>query len=160
MEMFSFTTPEESDAEHERLLNIEERLLQSIGLPYQVVKMCTGDLGVPAARKYDLEAWFPSEGRYRELTSTSSCTDWQARRLNIRYRPSVAAGQAAVGQQGRRAGGRAAGLRFVHTLNGTAFAIGRTISCLMEHGQQADGSVVLPPTLREALGVERINPVH
>ncbi len=141
VEMFSFTSPEASDAEHEQLLAIEERLLQTLGLPYRVVKMCTGDLGVPAARKYDLEAWFPSEGRYRELTSTSNCTDWQARRLNIRYRSS---------------GGKR--LRFPHTLNGTAYAIGRTISCLIENGQQADGSVVLPPALRDALGVERLNP--
>ena len=141
VEMFGFTTPEQSDAAHERILAIEEELLQLLEIPYQVVKMCTGDLGVPAARKYDLEAWFPAEGRYRELTSTSTCTDWQARRLNTRYRPT--------------AGGK---LRFVHTVNGTAFAIGRTISCLLEHGQQADGSVVLPKSLRESFGADRIPP--
>ncbi|MDP3770932.1 MAG: serine--tRNA ligase [bacterium] len=141
VEMFGFTTPEQGDAEHERILAIEEELLQLLELPYQVIKMCTGDLGVPAARKYDLEAWFPAESRYRELTSTSTCTDWQARRLNTRYRPT--------------AGGKP---RFVHTVNGTAFAIGRTIACLLENGQQADGSVVLPKALRESFGADRISP--
>lgn len=139
IEMFSFTTPEQGDEEHGRLLAIEEELLQLLELPYQVVRMCTGDLGVPAARKYDLEAWFPAEGRYRELTSTSTCTDWQARRLNTRYRPT--------------AGGKP---RFVHTVNGTAFAIGRTIACLLEQGQQADGSVVLPRALHESFGADHI----
>ncbi|MDO8598934.1 MAG: serine--tRNA ligase [bacterium] len=142
VEMFSFTTPEQSDAEHEFLLGIEERLLQSIGLPYQVVKMCTGDLGVPAARKYDLEVWFPSEQRYRELTSTSTCTDWQARRLNIRYRP--------------KDGGKP---RFVHMLNGTAWSMNRPICAILEHGQQADGSVVLPKAIAQEVGMDRITPV-
>ncbi|MBI4450078.1 serine--tRNA ligase [Candidatus Uhrbacteria bacterium] len=144
VEMFSFTTPEQSDAEHEYLLGLEERFLQALELPYQVVKMCTGDLGVPAARKYDLEVWFPSERRYRELTSTSSCTDWQARRLNIRYRPSEGGGKP----------------RFVHTLNGTAWSMNRPICAILEHGQQADGSVVLPKALRESFGAERIAPVQ
>lgn len=142
VEMFSFTTPEQSDAEHEFLLGIEERLLQSLGLPYQVVKMCTGDLGVPAARKYDLEAWFPSEQRYRELTSTSTCTDWQARRLNIRYRP--------------KDGGKP---RFVHMLNGTAWSMNRPICAILEHGQQADGSVVLPKAIAQEVGVDRLTPM-
>ncbi|MBI4433868.1 serine--tRNA ligase [Candidatus Uhrbacteria bacterium] len=141
IEMFSFTTAAAADAEHERLLALEEQLLQGLGLPYQVVKMCTGDLGVPAARKYDLEAWFPSERRYRELTSTSTCTDWQARRLRIRYRPAD--------------GGS---LQFVHTLNGTAFAIGRTICAILEHYQQADGSVIVPEVLRTDVGSDCILP--
>lgn len=144
IEMFAFTTPEESDAEHERLLAIEERFLQELNLPYQVVKMCTGDLGVPAARKYDLEAWFPSESRYRELTSTSTCTDWQARRLNIRYRPQTLDPRPP---------------RFVHMLNGTAFAIGRTICCLLENYQQSDGSIMIPEALRADAGMDRIVPL-
>jgi len=143
VEMFCLTSPEASDAEHEFLLGLEERLLQDIGLPYRVVKMCTGDLGVPAARKYDLEAWFPSEGRYRELTSTSTCTDWQARRLNIRYRP--------------KDGGKP---RFVHMLNGTAFSMNRPICAILEHGQQADGSVVLPKVIAQEVGIDCIAPVQ
>ena len=139
LEMFSFTTPEQSDGEHERFLHWEEELLQGLRLPYQVVKMCTGDLGIPAARKFDLEAWFPSERRYRELTSTSTCTDWQARRLHIRYRPT----------NGETP-------RFVHMLNGTAFAIGRTICALLEHGQQSDGSVVVPEILEKDVGTDVI----
>lgn len=141
VEMFSFTTTETSEAEHERLLALEEQLLQGLGLPYQVVKMCSGDLGVPAARKYDLEAWFPSERRYRELTSTSTCTDWQARRLRIRYRPAD--------------GGS---LQYVHMLNGTAFAIGRTICAILEHYQQPDGSVIVPEVLRADVGSDRMMP--
>ncbi|MFH1430652.1 MAG: serine--tRNA ligase [Candidatus Uhrbacteria bacterium] len=134
VEMFVFTTPEESDAEHERLLGIEEGLMQKLELPYQVLKMCTGDLGIQAARKYDLEAWFPSEQRYRELTSTSTCTDWQARRLGIRYKLPEG------------------GTAIVHTLNGTAFAISRTICAILENHQQEDGSVRIPEALRPFLG--------
>ncbi|MBI4142628.1 serine--tRNA ligase [Candidatus Uhrbacteria bacterium] len=141
VEMFSFTTPEQADAEHEVLLGLEERFLQALELPYQVVKMCTGDLGVPAARKYDLEAWFPSENRYRELTSTSTCTDWQARRLNIRYRQK-----------------KTPGVFFVHTLNGTAFSMNRPICAILENHQQADGSVVIPKALQSFVGVDRIVP--
>jgi seryl-tRNA synthetase len=151
VEMFVFTTPEQSDAELERLLGIEERFLQELNLPYRVVKMCTGDLGVPAARKYDLEAWFPSEARYRELTSTSTCTDWQARRLNIRYRPSQAGSRKQVAESRR--------LKFVHTLNGTAWSMNRPICCILENGQQSDGSVILPKVLQGELGMERISPV-
>ncbi|MDO8463283.1 MAG: serine--tRNA ligase [bacterium] len=139
VEMFSFTTPEQSLAEHEYLLGLEERLLQDVGLPYQVLKMCTGDLGIQAARKFDLEAWFPAEGAYRELTSTSTCTDWQARRLNIRYRP--------------KDGGAP---RFVHTLNGTAWSMNRPICAILENFQQADGTVMVPEVLRPWLGMDRI----
>jgi seryl-tRNA synthetase len=141
VELFSFTASEQSDQEHEALLAFEERFLQALKLPYQVVKMCTGDLGVQASRKYDLEAWFPSEDRYRELTSTSNCTDWQARRLNIRVRTE-------------------GGTKFAHTLNGTAVAIGRTISCLLECGQQKDGSVKLPDVLHGPMGTDTISVRH
>jgi seryl-tRNA synthetase len=118
-------------------LELEERLWQALEIPYQVVKMCTGDLGAPAARKYDLEAWIPSQNKYREVTSASTCTDFQARRLNIKYQD----------------GGEK---KFVHTLNGTAFAIGRTIIAIMENYQQKDGSIVVPEVLRKYINKDII----
>ena len=128
VEMFSFVAPEESAQEHERILAIEEEILGELGLPYRVVNIAVGDLGNSAAKKYDCEAWIPSQGRYRELTSCSNTTDYQARRLNIRVR-----------DDGRT--------RALHTLNGTAVAVGRTIVALLENGQLADGSVELPQAL-------------
>jgi seryl-tRNA synthetase len=128
VEMFSFVAPEDSEAEHERILAIEEEILQELGLPYRVVNIAVGDLGSSAAKKYDCEAWLPSQGRYRELTSCSNTTDFQARRLEIRAR----------GEHGTLT---------PHTLNGTAVAVGRTIIALLENGQRADGSVVLPEAL-------------
>jgi seryl-tRNA synthetase len=128
VEMFSFVTPEESAQEHERILALEEEILGELGLPYRVVNIAVGDLGNSAAKKYDCEAWIPSQGRYRELTSCSNTTDYQARRLNIRVR-----------DDGRT--------RALHTLNGTAVAVGRTIVALLENGQLADGSVELPQAL-------------
>lgn len=139
IEMFSFITPEKADEEHEFLLSLEEEFLQQLKLPYQVIKMCTGDLGAPAARKYDLEAWIPTQKKYRELTSTSTTTDFQARRLNIRYRHENKT-------------------EFVHMLNGTAFAIGRTIIAILENYQQEDGSVAVPEVLQNYLGKEVIKP--
>ncbi len=129
VEMFSFVEPSQSKSEHERLLSIEEEILQALGLPYRVVDIAIGDLGNSAARKFDCEAWIPSQAKHRELTSTSNTTDYQARRLEIRWRP---------------AGGKPETL---HTLNGTAVAVGRTIIALLENGQQEDGSVVLPEVL-------------
>jgi seryl-tRNA synthetase len=129
VEMFSFVAPEDSTAEHERILAIEERILAALELPYRVVNVAVGDLGNSAAKKYDCEAWIPSQGRYRELTSCSNTTDYQARRLNIRART------------GKRT-------QTVHTLNGTAVAVGRTIVALLENGQRADGSVLLPACLQ------------
>ncbi len=137
VEMFSFTKPEDSDKEHEYLLSLEEKLFQALGIPYQVVKMCSGDLGAPAARKYDLEAWMPGQGEYREATSTSTTTDFQARRLNIKYQ-----------SEGKT--------EYVHTLNGTAFAIGRTIIAIMENYQQKDGSIEIPEVLRKWMGKDKI----
>jgi seryl-tRNA synthetase len=128
VEMFSFVRPEESTDEHERILAIEEEILGQLGLPYRVVNIAVSDLGNSAAKKYDCEAWLPSQGRYRELTSCSNTTDYQARRLNIRVR------------QDRRT-------QALHTLNGTAVAVGRTIVALLENGQRADGSVGLPECL-------------
>ena len=139
VEMFSFVVPEESAAEHERLLAIEERILAALEIPYRVVDIAVGDLGAPAARKFDCEAWIPSQGRYRELTSCSNTTDFQARRLGARFRPGA--------EQSPRP---------LHTLNGTAIAISRTLIALIENGQQADGSVRLPAALVEAGAPEAI----
>jgi seryl-tRNA synthetase len=143
VEMFTFCTPDQSEALHRELLGIEEEVFQGLGLPYQVIDTCTGDLGGPAYRKYDLEAWMPGRGQggeYGEVTSTSNCTDFQARRLNIRYKSP-----------------KHKGTRFVHTLNGTAVAVSRALVALLENNQQADGSVVIPPVLRPWLrGKDRI----
>jgi seryl-tRNA synthetase len=128
VEMFSFVAAEESADEHERILAIEEEILQELGLPYRVVNIAVTDLGNSAAKKYDCEAWMPSYGRYRELTSCSNTTDYQARRLNIRLR-------------------RDKQTQTPHTLNGTAVAVGRTLVALLENGQRADGSVKLPECL-------------
>jgi seryl-tRNA synthetase len=130
LEMFSFVEPSESRDEHERLLAIEEEILGDLGIPYRVVNIAVDDLGASAAKKYDCEAWLPGQGRYRELTSTSNTTDYQARRLDIRHRP---------------AGGKPETL---HTLNGTAVAVGRTIIALLENGQQDDGSIAMPEALQ------------
>ncbi|PIY97005.1 MAG: serine--tRNA ligase [Candidatus Kerfeldbacteria bacterium CG_4_10_14_0_8_um_filter_42_10] len=135
VEMFCFTKPEDSDQEHQYLLSLEEKLMQLLEIPYQVVKMCTGDLGNPAARKFDIEAWMPGQNQYRETHSTSNCTDFQARRLNIKYRNEK------TGQN-----------EFVHTLNGTAFAMGRTIIAILENYQQKDGSIKIPSVLEPYLG--------
>jgi seryl-tRNA synthetase len=132
VEMFIFTTPERSVADHDWLLSIEEQLLGELGIPYRVVNIGVDELGASAAKKYDCEAWLPGQGRYRELTSCSNTTDYQARRLEIRMRPAD--------------GGRPVAL---HTLNGTAVAVGRTIIALLENGQQDGGGVELPGCLRE-----------
>jgi seryl-tRNA synthetase len=131
VELFSFVEPELSREEHERLLAIEEGLLAELEIPYRVVNIGVAELGASAAMKYDLEAWLPGQERYRELTSCSNTTDFQARRLDIRYRPD---------------GARP---RHPHTLNGTAVAVGRTIIALLENGQRDDGSVQLPAVLSE-----------
>jgi seryl-tRNA synthetase len=142
VEMFSFVAPERSGEEHERILAIEEEILQELGLPYRVVNIAVRELGSSAAKKYDCEAWIPSEGRYRELTSCSNTTDYQARRLNVRMRAQAAPGATA----GARAGARRT--ETVHTLNGTAVAVGRTIIALLENGQREDASVALPEVLQ------------
>jgi seryl-tRNA synthetase len=142
VEMFAFCTPDQSEAIHQELLRIEESIFQGLGLPYQVIDTCTGDLGGPAYRKYDLEAWMPGRGpggEFGEVTSTSNCTDYQARRLNVRYK--------VPGQKGTR---------FVHTLNGTAVACTRAILAILENYQQADGTVVVPEALRPWVGTDVI----
>jgi seryl-tRNA synthetase len=145
VEMFSFVAPEESQAEHERILAIEEEILGELGLPYRVVNIAVTDLGNSAAKKYDCEAWLPSQQRYRELTSCSNTTDYQARRLGIRMRTGGGAG-----------GGK--GTQTPHTLNGTAVAVGRTIVALLENGQQEDGSVELPEILLPHGAPARLDP--
>jgi seryl-tRNA synthetase len=145
VEMFSFVAPEESQAEHERILAIEEEILGELGLPYRVVNIAVTDLGNSAAKKYDCEAWLPSQERYRELTSCSNTTDYQARRLGIRVR-------------GDGAGGGGKGTQTPHTLNGTAVAVGRTIVALLENGQLQDGSVELPEVLGKYGAPPRLAP--
>ena len=121
VEMFSFCLPEQSAVEHELILSAEEEILQGLGIPYRVVNIAAGDLGAPAAQKFDCEAWMPGQQQYREVTSCSNCTDYQARRLDCRYRTDK-------------------GPRFVHTLNGTGIAVGRTLIAIMENYQRADGT--------------------
>jgi seryl-tRNA synthetase len=144
VEMFAFTAGslDASGAMHGELLAIEEEIFQELGIPYRVLDICSGDLGGPAYRKYDLEAWMPGRGdagAYGEVTSTSDCTDYQARRLNIRYRPE--------GQKGTR---------FVHTLNGTAVALSRALIVILENYQRGDGLVDVPEVLRPSLGKDVI----
>jgi seryl-tRNA synthetase len=137
VEMFVFTDPEESGSEHERLLEVEEQLVRELEIPYRVVNVAAGDLGASAVKKYDIEAWFPGEQNYREITSCSNTTDYQARRLKIRV-------------------SRDDGNQVVHTLNGTACAVGRTILAILENHQQSDGSVTIPEALRRYTGFDSI----
>lgn len=134
IEMFSFTTPNDSESEHELILSIEEEIMQGLGLHYQVIKMVTGDLGLPAARKYDIETWIPSQETYRETHSCSTTTDFQTRRLNTRF---------------RNADGKP---ELAHALNGTASAMGRMLVAIMENYQNEDGSITVPEVLREYIG--------
>ncbi len=133
IEMVSFVEKGKDDAEHDFLLSLEEKFFQALDIPYQVIKMCTGDLGFPAARKYDIEAWMPAQNKYREVTSTSTCTDFQSRRLKMRYRDGDKT-------------------EYLDVLNGTAFAVGRTIIAIMENYQQEDWSIVVPEVLRKYIG--------
>lgn len=141
VEMFSWVLPEDSWDEHVRLRDIQVEILTGLGLHGQVVDIAVGDLGDPAARKYDLECWLPGQNRYRELTSTSNCTDYQARRLGIRYRKDDGATE------------------ILHTLNGTACAVGRTIIAILETHQRADGTVVLPEAIAKRMGKEVLTPI-
>src|SRR5919202_1726573 len=145
VEMFAFTTPEQSEALHAEMLEIEEHIFQGLGLPYRVVDICTGDLGGAAYRKYDLEAWMPGRDDYGEVTSTSNTTDYQARRLRIRHR------------RASQEGGRP---QLLHTLNGTAIAISRALIALVEIYQQHDGSIFLPKVLIPYVGKEKIEPAR
>ncbi|MFA5392150.1 MAG: serine--tRNA ligase [Candidatus Paceibacterota bacterium] len=135
VEMFIFSKPEDAQKEHEILLSIEEELMKSLGIPYRVINICSGDLGDPAAKKYDIEAWLPGQGEYRETHSTSNCTDYQARRLNIKYLNSKTSKN-----------------EFVYTLNGTALAIGRVIIAILENYQTKEGFVRIPKALVPYMG--------
>lgn len=137
LEMISFCLPEESLKEHKLFLSLQEKLMRKLKLPFQIVNICTGDLGRPAAAKFDIETWLPSENRYRETHSTSNCTDFQARRLNIRYRE------------------KSGKLKFVHTINGTVFSQ-RPILMILENNQQKDGSVKIPKVLQKYLRLKKI----
>lgn len=142
VEMFAFTLPDQSDVTLDKFCDLECQIFDGLGIPYRVVDTATGDLGGPAYRKFDLEAWMPGRGEageWGEVTSTSNCTDYQARRLNIRYKTK--------GEKGTH---------FAHTLNGTAIAISRGIIAVLENYQQADGSIEIPPALRPFMGVDRI----
>ncbi|MBI2430739.1 MAG: serine--tRNA ligase [Candidatus Levybacteria bacterium] len=136
VEMVSFVSQEDDDKEHEYLLSLEEKLFQMLEIPYRIVKMCTGDLGFPAARKYDIETWMSGQNKYREVTSVSTVTDFQSRRLNIKYQDPANAGDK----------------KYSFILNGTAFAIGRTIIAILENYQQKDGSVKIPHVLQKYIG--------
>ncbi|MCQ2588945.1 MAG: serine--tRNA ligase, partial [Treponema sp.] len=142
VEMFAYATPEQSDEIHEKLRQIEEEIFEGLGIPFHVVDTCTGDLGAPAYRKWDLEAWMPGRngGEYGEVTSTSNCTDYQARRLNIKFKDD----------DGKN--------KYVHTLNGTAIAVGRAMLAILENYQNADGSVTIPEVLVPYCGFDKILP--
>ncbi|MBQ1629166.1 MAG: serine--tRNA ligase [Treponema sp.] len=142
VEMFVYSTPEQSDELHHKLREIEEEIFSGLGLPFHVVDTCSGDLGAPAYRKWDLEAWMPGRngGEYGEVTSTSNCTDYQARRLNIKYKDD----------DGKN--------KYVHTLNGTAIAVGRAMLAILENYQNEDGSVTIPPVLVPFCGFDKICP--
>ncbi len=142
VELVKFTTPETSYEELEKLVKDAETILQRLNLPYRVVELCTADLGFSATKTYDLEVWIPSQKKYREISSCSNCEDFQARRAGIRYRPKGGKGKA----------------RFVHTLNGSGIAVGRTVVAILENYQNEDGSVTVPEALIPYMGVERIPP--
>lgn len=144
LEMFSFCAAEESVKEHELIISLEEKIMAGLKLPYRIVAVCTGDLGLPSAKTIDLETWMPSQGQYRETHSSSNCTDFQARRLNIKYLPA--------GRQVRSDGKS----EFIHTINGTAIAIGRMLIAIIENYQKEDGSVEIPEVLQKYCGFKEI----
>jgi seryl-tRNA synthetase len=140
VELVSITRPDESEAEHERMTGCAEEILKRLELPYRVTTLCTGDMGFAARKTYDIEVWLPGQGRYREISSCSNCGDFQARRMNARFRPNEGKGP-----------------RFVHTLNGSGVAVGRALIAVMENCQQTDGSIAVPEVLRPYMaGIETI----
>jgi seryl-tRNA synthetase len=142
VELVSIAHPDRSEDEHERMTRCAESILQRLGLPYRVLLLCTGDMGFGARKTYDLEVWLPGQGSYREISSCSNCGDFQARRMKSRFRVK--------GEKGTR---------FVHTLNGSGLAVGRTLIAVMENYQQADGSIAIPEALRPYMGgLDRIGP--
>ncbi|KAL4430935.1 hypothetical protein ABPG75_006191 [Micractinium tetrahymenae] len=167
VEMFVVCTPEQSEALHQQLLDLEVEMFTELGLHFQVLDMASHDLGAPAYRKYDIEAWMPGMARFGEVSSASNCTDYQSRRLNIRYRPAAAEAEAAAaeaaaaagGKKKKKGGGSKVPTQFVHTLNATACAVPRMIVSILENYQQEDGTVVVPEVLRPyMMGIEVIKP--
>lgn len=143
VELVSIVRPEDSAAEHERMVESAEGILQALGLPYRKMLLCTGDMGASARKTYDLEVWLPGQGLYREISSCSNCGDWQARRMNTRFKPAEVKSNV-----------------FVHTLNGSGLAVGRTLVAVLENYQQADGSVVVPDALKPYMGdIAKLEPV-
>jgi seryl-tRNA synthetase len=143
VELVAITTPEESEAEQQRMVEAAENILELLGLPYRRMLLCAGDIGFSGRKTYDLEVWLPGQNRFREISSVSSCGDFQARRMNARYRPA----------------GETKGTRFVHTLNGSGLAVGRTLVAVLENYQEADGSVRVPDALRPYMGgIDRLTP--
>jgi seryl-tRNA synthetase len=143
VELVSITRPEDSESEHERMTEAAESILQALGLPYRKMLLCSGDMGFTARKTYDLEVWLPGQGAYREISSCSNCGDFQARRMNARYRPD-----------------NAKGTEFVHTLNGSGLAVGRTLVAVLENYQQGDGTVEVPEVLKPYMGgVSRLVPL-
>ena len=138
VEMFSFCAPKDSEKEHEFLVSLEEKIVAGLGLPYQVIDICAGDLGSPAAKKYDIETWMPGQNKYRETHSCSNCTDFQARRLNIRMKNKTGKNE------------------YLHTLNGTAIAVGRILIAISENFQQKDGTIKVPEVLHKWLPFKEI----
>jgi seryl-tRNA synthetase len=143
VELVSITTPEQSQAEHERMTACAEEVLKRLGLAYRTMLLCSGDMGFAARKTYDIEVWLPGQNAYREISSCSVCGDFQARRMNARYRPNP-------GSKSGAGGGK--GTEFVHTLNGSGLAVGRTLIAILENYQQADGSVALPEALVPYMG--------
>eukprot|EP01018_Ginkgo_biloba_P007924 Gb_15950 [translate_table: standard] len=156
VEMFIICRPEHSDAFHEELISIEEELFSSLGLHFQTLDMPSEDLGAPAYRKYDVETWMPGLGRYGEISSASNCTDYQSRRLNIRYRPAVGESTPSTVVKPKRGKSQLPPPKFVHTLNATACAVPRMIISILENFQQEDGSVVIPEALQPFVGGLRV----
>jgi seryl-tRNA synthetase len=145
--LVSIVRPEDSDAELERKTRTAEAVLEALDLPYRKMLLCAGDMGFAARKTYDLEVWLPGQNAYREISSCSNCGDFQARRMNSRYRPEGGAD------------GKKGGTEFVHTLNGSGLAVGRTLVAVLENYQQADGSVIIPPALLPYMGgLDRLTP--
>ena len=142
VEMVSITTPEQSAAEHERMTGCAEAILKRLDLPFRTIVLCTGDMGFASRKTFDIEVWLPGQNAYREISSCSNCGDFQARRMNARYRPA----------EGK-------GTRFVHTLNGSGLAVGRTLVAVLENYQNADGTITVPEALKPYMGgLEAIGP--
>jgi seryl-tRNA synthetase len=151
VELVSVTTPEQSAAEHERMTHCAEEVLRRLGLAYRTMVLSTGDMGFAARKTYDIEVWLPGQSTYREISSCSNCGDFQARRMQARYRPNPGSKSGAGGSRDPGSGS-GAGIRYVHTLNGSGLAVGRTLIAILENYQQEGGSVAIPDALVPYMG--------